>query len=169
MCASGTAAATCPFGAWSAARSQLDGLPAGWGLNITHEAVDRHVRHAEGGRVALRCLRADDSVQDLTYAELGRASSRFANALQRLGVGPGDRVFLLLGRVPELYVAVLGALKAKAVAAPLFAAFGPGPVAERMRLGDGRLLVTTRHLYQRKVAEARQDLPALRHVLLVDD
>ena len=153
---------------WSAGRADLDGLPDAWGLNIAYEAVDRHVKHGHGDRVALRCLRADDSVRDVTYADLSRASNRFANALRRLGVGPGDRVFLLLGRVPELYVAVLGSLKAKAVVAPLFSAFGPGPVTQRLRLGDGRVLVTSADLYRRKVATSRGDLPALRHVLLVD-
>jgi acetyl-CoA synthetase len=154
---------------WSAARADLDGLPAGWGLNIAYEAVDRHLKRGHGDAVALRCLGADGSVRDFTYAELSRASNRFANVLRRLGVGPGDRVFLLLGRVPELYVAVLGALKVKAVVAPLFSAFGPGPVTQRLRLGDGRLLVTSAAHYRRKVAAARADLPALRHVLLVDD
>lgn len=74
MCASWTAAAPRPQAAWAAGRAQLDGLPGGCGLNIAYEAVDRHVRHGDGGRVALRCLRADGSVQDVTYAELSRAS-----------------------------------------------------------------------------------------------
>jgi acetyl-CoA synthetase len=77
-------------------------------------------------------------------------------------------VFLLLGRVPSLYVAALGALKYRAVVSPLFSAFGPEPIRQRLELGDGRVLVTSRRLYERKVAAMRDELPALKHVLIVD-
>jgi acetyl-CoA synthetase len=76
-------------------------------------------------------------------------------------------VFTLLGRVPELHVAVLGALKNRGVACPLFSAFGPEPVRQRLQLGDGRVLVTTPGLYRRKVAPIRDRLPALDHVVLI--
>ena len=79
---------------------------------------------------------------------------------------PGERVFSLLGRVPELYVAALGTLKAGRVFSPLFSAFGPEPVKARMEIGDARVLVTTEAYYRRKVAPWRQELPGLRHVLL---
>jgi acyl carrier protein len=76
-------------------------------------------------------------------------------------------VFTLLGRVPELHVAVLGALKNRSVVSTLFPAFGPEPVRERLALGDGRVLVTTPSLYRRKVAPIRDRVPLLRHVVLV--
>ena len=58
-----------------------------------------------------------------------------ANALASLGVRAGDTVFTLLGRVPELHIAMLGALKLGAVVSPLFSAFGPEPIRQRMQLG----------------------------------
>jgi acetyl-CoA synthetase len=64
-------------------------------------------------------------------------------------------------------VSVLGALKNTSVFCPLFPAFGPAPVAERLRLGEVRVLVTTADLYHRKVADSRADLPGLAHVLIV--
>jgi acetyl-CoA synthetase len=152
---------------WEAARRELDGLPGGAGLNIAHEAVTRHAAGPRAGHVALRCLGRKGEVRDLTFAELERLSNRFANALAALGVGAGERVFALLPRVPELYVTALGTLKARAVFAPLFPAFGPEPVRQRLALGDGRMLVTTPALYQKKVAELRGALPGLAHVLLV--
>jgi acetyl-CoA synthetase len=149
---------------WEDARSRLSGLPGG-GLNIAHEAVDRH---AASGGIALRWIGRDGARRDLSYGDLARETSRFAHALRRLGVAEGDTVFLLLGRVPELYVAMLGALKAKAVVCPLFSAFGPEPIATRLELGRGRVLVTSEALYRRKVEALRPRLPELRHVLLVD-
>ncbi|WP_460072906.1 acetate--CoA ligase [Streptomyces sp. YKOK-I1] len=152
--------------AWSQARSELAGLPGG-GLNMAHEAVDRHVAAGAGDKAALRCVARDDSVSTVTYAELARRTARFANVLRSLGVGRGDRVFTLLGRCPELYTTVLGTLKNTGVLCPLFSAFGPDPVEQRLRLGDARVLVTTAALYRRKVAERRAALPGLEHVLIV--
>ncbi|WP_225848926.1 acetate--CoA ligase [Streptomyces sp. HPF1205] len=154
---------------WQWARERLDGLPDGRGLNIAYEAVDRHVAAGRGDKAALRCVAADLSVTTVTYAELARLSGRFASGLRALGVGRGDRVATLLGRCPELYVTVLGTLKNTSVLCPLFAAFGPEPVAERLRLGRVSVLVTTDELYERKVAAQRDRLPDLRHVLTVGE
>lgn len=153
---------------WDQAAAQLRGLPHGGGLNIAHEAVDRHVLESHGDRVALRCVPAEGPVEEVTYSDLSLQSNRFANLLRTLGVGPGDRVFSLLGRTSELYVALLGTLKNTSVFSPLFAAFGPEPIRERMSLGSARVLVTTAELYARKVAPIRDQLPDLAHVLLVN-
>jgi acetyl-CoA synthetase len=106
---------------------------------------------------------------ELSYVELQQQTNRFANVLRGLGVGRGDRVFSLLGRVPELYVAALGTLKNGSVFSPLFPAFGPEPVRQRLQLGDAAVLVSTPDLYRRRVAAIRHTLPSLRHVLLVGD
>lgn len=151
---------------WAKARAELDGLPGG-GLNIAYEAVDRHVVAGRGQKVAIRWIGKDDRIETISYAELKALTSRFANVLQSLGVGAGDRVFSLLGRQPALYVAALGTLKAGAVFSPLFSAFGPEPVEARMSIGEGRVLVTTEAFYRRKVAPIRARLPKLEHVLLL--
>ncbi|WP_327312706.1 acetate--CoA ligase [Streptomyces sp. NBC_01235] len=156
----------CSAFTWARARTELAGLPGG-GLNMAHEAVDQHAASGHADKVALRCVARDDSVSTVTYAELARRTARFANVLRSLGVGRGDRVFTLLGRCPELYTAVLGTLKNTSVLCPLFSAFGPDPVEQRLRLGDARVLVTTAALYRRKVAERRASVPGLEHVLIV--
>lgn len=158
----------CKSFSWLRARSLLDGLPGG-GLNIAHEAVDRHARGAAAGKLAIRWLGKNGEVRDFSYLQLRALTDRFANVLKSLRLAKGDRVFVLAGRIPELYVAVLGALKARCVACPLFSAFGPEPIQTRMQIGDARVLVTTASLYARKIAGLRQSLPALKHVLIVAD
>ncbi|MGW3141202.1 acetate--CoA ligase [Streptomyces sp. NPDC001139] len=160
---------TCDAFSWSGARAALDGLPRGQGLNIAYEAVDRHAESPHGTAVALRCVGRDESVTSVTYRDLARDTARFANVLRSLGVDRGERVVTLLGRCPELYTVVLGTLKNTSVLCPLFSAFGPDPVAQRLRLSDARVLVTTAELYRRKVAGQRDRLPALKHVLIVGD
>ena len=151
---------------WDTARRWLDGLPGG-GRNIAHEAVDRHVLHGRGDHVAFRFVDADGLDVMWTYAQLAERTSRFAEVLRAVGVGPGDLVCGLSGRIPDLYVALLGTLKARSVFSPLFSAFGPEPIRQRMAMGHARLLVTTPTLYRKKVDQLRADLPELEHVLLI--
>ncbi len=153
---------------WEHARSLLAGLPDG-GRNIAHEAVDRHLDGPVADKVALRWLGRKGDRRDLTYHDLATETSRFAGVLDALGVDPGDVLFTLMGRQLELYVAVLGALRAGVVVSPLFAAFGPEPVQTRVELGAGRVLVTTESLYRRRIAPIRDQLPTLEHVFVVTD
>jgi acetyl-CoA synthetase len=153
---------------WEDARARLDGLPGG-ALNITHEAVSRHVQHGHGAQIAIRWLGRDGDRKDLTYADLDAASARFANVLAAHGLGRGDRLFALMGRVPELYIAALGTLRAGLSFSPLFAAFGPDPIRARMEIGTATVLVTTEAIYRRKVAPWRDQLVGLRLVLIVGD
>jgi acetyl-CoA synthetase len=152
---------------WTEAREALTGLPGGRGLNMAHEAVDRHAAGPRSGHVALRFLDRRGGARDVTYAELRALTNQFANVLEQLELRKGQRVFVLTGRIPELYVTALGTLKATNVVCPLFSAFGPEPIRQRLGIGDGRVLVTTEALYRRKVAQLRDSLPDLEHVILV--
>jgi len=169
LVAHGTDGAAAARVAWDAARAALDGLAGRRGLNIAHEAVDRHGSGARADHVALRFVRRDGRTIDETYRELMRDTARFANVLAGLGVAPGTRVFALLNRTPALYTTALGALKHRAVFCPLFSAFGPEPIHQRIERGDGEVLVTTAALYRRKVEPIIDTLPSLRFVLLADD
>jgi acetyl-CoA synthetase len=152
---------------WDEARGALEGLPGG-GLNIAHEAVDRHARGPNAEKTAIRWLAQSGTRRDISYRELAALSSRFANLLRASGVRKGDGVFVLCGRIPELYAAVLGGLKCGAAVTPLFSAFGPEPLKTRINLGKGKVLVTTEALYERKVKKVQGEMPTLQHVLKVD-
>ncbi len=110
-------------------------------LNIAHECIDRWAaRDAE--RVAVRLAFADGSLQELRFGDIAAASSRFAHWLTKRGIARGDRVAIMLEPSAAFYAALFGAMKAGAVAVPLFTLFGPDGV--RLRIDDcsPRLLVT---------------------------
>lgn len=153
---------------WKEAREQLAGL-AGGAINIAYEAADRHVADGRGDRLALRCFGRRYERRDVTYSELAEQSSRVAAVLKGLGVVPGEAVAVLLDRSAELYFSTLGIWKAGAVFAPLFTAFGPGPLKARIEMANAAVLIASASLYQRKLASLRGMLPNLRHVLLVPD
>lgn len=154
---------------WGESRAALDGLPGDEGLNMAHEAVDRHVANGYADKVAFRFIDRSNAVTSLSYGELRQQSNRFANVLTSLGVQPGDRVFILAGRIPELYVAALGALKARAILCCLFANFGPEPIRLRLEKAQASVLVTTELLYRRRIEAIRPALPGLRDVIVVGD
>ncbi|MDA8087362.1 MAG: acetate--CoA ligase [Nitrospiraceae bacterium] len=153
---------------WKDISRELDGLPGGNGLNIAYEAVDRHALGPLRDRLAIRWLGRNGAVADFTYADLLEQTSRFANVIKQLGIDKSDRVFVLAGRIPELYIAALGTLKNGSVFCPLFSAFGPEPVYQRLRMGDAKVLVTTERLYKKTVAALKARLPGLRYVLIAD-
>lgn len=153
---------------WAKLVDELQGTLVGGRLNIADIAIDRHATGSTANHVALRFLDQDWAVRDFTYADLRLQTNRFANLLTSLGIGKGDRVFALTGRIPLLYISALGTLKHASVFCPLFSAFGPEPIYQRLERGDARVLVTTTLLYQQKVAHLRSRLPKLDHILLTD-
>lgn len=157
---------------WADTERELGDAPGG--CNIAYYAVDRHADGPQGERLAFRFVGASDdtdalATENLTFTEFARRVRCFTNVLRNLGVGKGDRVFVYTGRIPQLYVAILGALRNGCVVSPLFSAFGPEPLATRIRLGGAQVLVTTDLLYRRRVAKIREELPTLRHIIVVGD
>jgi acetyl-CoA synthetase len=152
---------------WDAVYRELLEPPQASGFNLAALAVDRHASSSRANDVAIHWVGAKGAERKLSFRELRGESNRFANLLQGLGVRDGEIVFTLLGRIPELYVTALGTLKNRSLFCPLFSAFGPEPVKQRLVLAGARVLVTTESIYRRVVAPSRSELPELEHVLLV--
>ena len=123
---------------WNQVRESL-----GWGEDdavlLGHSIVDRH---ADMNRTALIVVSRDGTDQKFSYRDLSEASNRFANALRRLGVSPGDRVAGLMPRGAEVIIAIIAALKVGAIYVPVFTGFGPDAVDYRLKHCGARVLVT---------------------------
>lgn len=112
------------------------------GLNACVECCDRW---SDESRVALNWVGRDFAQEIVTFLELQQASGRFANLLRSYNIGPGDIVAGLLPRIPELLVVVLGTWRAGAIYQPLFTAFGPAAIEQRVTADAGskaKLIVT---------------------------
>jgi acetyl-CoA synthetase len=151
---------------WDDIRKELDGLPGG-GLNLAYEAVDRHLRTARRTKTAMIWEGKNGEEERYTFEDMARESNRFANVLTGLGIGKGDRVFIFAERLPELYFAVFGTLKRGAVIGPLFSAFGPDPVKDRLEDSGAKVLITTPDLRER-VKGILPQLPELRHIIIMN-
>ncbi|WP_433340254.1 AMP-binding protein [Streptomyces sp. CA-253872] len=100
-------------------------------------ALDWFDRIAEGNeRTALHIVEEDGSRLELSFAELSRRSARAANWLRGLGVGPGDRVLVMLGNQAELWELMLAAMKLRAVVIPATPLLGPLDLRDRVERGE---------------------------------
>ena len=151
---------------WEDVQKELDWLPGGC-LNMAHECIDRHADGAGKDRQALLWEGKKGEQETYTFGRLKEETNKFANVLNDLGIKKGDRVFMFMERVPELYIAIFGTLKIGAVAGPLFSAFGPDPVKDRLFDSGAKVLVTQPAL-RRRIAEILPDLPALEHIIIVN-
>ena len=142
----------------------------GLGLNIAHEAVDRH---AEGARIAIIWPFdgwAKTALElDLTYADLRERTDPICQRTfpagrekRRSGVHPDRKITRAIYRCYRRMEAACRFF------APLFSAFGPEPIYQRLQKGNAKVLVTTTRLYRQRVADLRERLPQLKHVLLTD-
>jgi acetyl-CoA synthetase len=111
-------------------------------LNIAHECIDRHVAQESGGdKTAVIVVKASGGEEILSYRRISEDSARFAHWLVAKGVVPGDRVAIKLEPSRAFYAAVFGAMKAGAIAVPLFTLFGPDGVKLRVEDCKPRLLI----------------------------
>lgn len=152
---------------WGDISKCFDGLPSG-GLNIAHEAIDRHANGVLADKTALVWLGESGERRTYTFLQMKKLSAQFANVLRSLGISKSERVFTLSTRLPELYIAAIGILKNQSVLCPLFSQFGPEPIFQRLQRGDAQVLLTTRPLFEKKVRPILERLNSLRYVLLID-
>jgi acetyl-CoA synthetase len=137
----------------------------GKNLNIAHNAIDRHAKTWRKNKVALY-WEGNEQNKKFTFLELSNLSNKFANVLKDLGVVKGDRVFILLPRIPPLYISFLGALKTGAIAGTMFAAFGPGGIKDRLQDSEAKVLITDSEL-KKRVYEVKYEIPSLEHIIVV--
>ncbi|WP_050931979.1 AMP-binding protein [Aestuariivita boseongensis] len=121
-----------------AARSRFSGSFSD-GINACVECCDAHL---QDNAVALDWIALDGHHETRSFTELRSEAARFASLLKEQGIQPGDIVAGLLPRTPDLVAVVLGALRAGAAYQPLFTAFGPKAIQDRLIMSGARLVVT---------------------------
>ncbi len=152
---------------WSRAAAEL-GIQPGAPLNIGWFCSDRICGMGKQDKDALRWEDFRGESRTYTFDDVRVLSNTFATFLQDHGVAAGDRVCMFLDRVPELYIGFLGVLKMGAIVQPLFSAFGDDSLWTRLDNASTRAIVTQKkHLG--KVRRARENLPGLELVFVVDD
>ena len=102
-----------------------------------------------------------------TYAELHERVDAATAALQSLGVGPGDRVALVLGTTPTFVEAACAVLRAGAAMVPLLTGLAPDEL--RYAINDsGATVLVVGPERAAALLDLRDDLPDVRHLVVAD-
>ncbi|MEQ1756874.1 MAG: acetate--CoA ligase [Vicinamibacterales bacterium] len=144
-------------------------------LNASVNCVDRHVRGPRRNKAAIIWEGEPGERRTLTYFDLYREVSQFANALKSLGVKRGDRVALYLPLIPELAIAMLACARIGAVHSVVFGGFSSESLRDRINDSHCTLLVTADGGWRRgqvvplkqMADEALKDTPSIRNVVVV--
>jgi acetyl-CoA synthetase len=144
-------------------------------LNISANCLDRHIRTARRNKAALIWEGEPGDRRTLTYFDLHRQVSQFANVLRSLGVKKGDRVALYMPLIPELAIAMLACARIGAVHSVVFGGFSADSLRDRINDAQATVLVTADGGHRRgqvvplkqMADEALQDTPSIRHVVIV--
>ncbi len=150
---------------WSDADKLVEWFPGGK-INAAHNVIDRHAQGTRKDKLALIFDDGEGNAQKFTFKQMGEMTSKFANVMTKLGIKRQDRVFFFLQRSPELYAGFLGAIKAGAIASPMFPAFGPDAIRDRL-LDSGAVAIVTDSVLKKRVYEVKNQLPELKHIIVV--
>src|SRR6058998_3049117 len=153
-----------PFAKWF-----LDGK-----LNVSANCLDRHLAGPRRNKAALVWEGEPGERRVLTYHDMWREVSRFANVLKGLGVKRGDRVTIYMPMIPELPIAMLACARVGAVHSVIFGGFSARAIRDRAGDAETRVIVTADGGYRRGtvlplkkiVDEAVAGLDVVQHVVV---
>lgn len=144
-------------------------------LNITHNCLDRHLKTWRRNKAAIIWEGENHEQRTLTYEQLHREVSLFANAMKKLGVRRGDRIAIFLPMIVEAAVAMLACARIGAIHSVVFGGFSPESLADRINDSDCKLLITADGGYRRgKIISLKEDsdkavatCPSIEHIVVV--
>jgi len=110
--------------------------------NASFNCLDRHLTGPRKNKAALVWEGEPGDSRVLTYHQLHRETSKFANCLKKLGVRKGDRVTIYMPMVPEAAVAMLACARIGATHSVVFGGFSAEAVADRNNDAQSKLVIT---------------------------
>jgi len=136
--------------------------------NIGYLCTDSNVEQGRGDRVAIRWISTAQEHHEFTYRDLARLSNRAANVLKSCGIRPGDRIMILLPKIPELFAFFLGSFKLGANCCILFSSIGEDTLAERI-LDTGTTAIVSNTSFNFRLKKILPRLGENFQLLLIDD
>ena len=151
---------------WSISEKELEYVP-GNAINIGWYCSDRICKLGLGNKKALLWEDSAGRTKEYTYDDVRIATNTIGHFLRQIGIAPQERVCLFMDRIPELYLGFLGILKIGAIAQPLYSAFGDESLFVRLNdAGTSAIITQRKHLS--KIRKIVDQLPSLKHVIIVD-
>jgi len=117
--------------------------------NMAYNCLDHHLARGWGGHTALIYANERGERRVFTYTQLKREVERVAAALRGLGLHKGDRLTIYMPNLPEAIMVMLAAARIGAIHSIIFAGFGAGALADRIRSSGSRLIFTADVIYRK--------------------
>jgi acetyl-CoA synthetase len=144
-------------------------------INVSDNCLDRHTQTWRRNKAAIIWEGEPGEQRTLTYGQLHREVSRFANVLKRAGVERGDRVALYLPLIPELAISMLACARIGATHSVIFGGFAAQAIIDRVNDAGCKLVVTADGGYRRgaevklkeTVDEALKQTPTVKSCVVV--
>jgi acetyl-CoA synthetase len=144
-------------------------------LNVSSNCIDRHVEGGWRNKAALIWEGEPGDQRTLTYWDLYREVTKFANVLKGLGVKKGDRVAIYLPLIPEAAISMLACARIGAIHSVVFGGFSPESLRDRINDAEATVLITADGGYRRgqiiplkrNSDKALEETPTIKHVIVV--
>jgi acetyl-CoA synthetase len=143
--------------------------------NLAENCLDRHLAGVTGNKAAIIFEGEPGDQRTLTYRQLHREVSRFANVLEKLGTKAGDRVGIYMGMVPEAAIAMLACARIGAVHTVIFGGFAADAIRDRLNDAKAKLVITQDGAWRRgqivplkeQVDKAIREVPSVENVIVL--
>ncbi len=144
-------------------------------LNISYNALDRHLETPKKNMLAYIWEGEDGGVRTYTYYQLYREVNKLAKIFKDLGLKKGDRVAVYLPMIPELPITLLACTRIGAVHTVVFSGFSAESLGDRINDSGAKLVVTADGAYRRGKTVALKDTadralqmtPGVKNVIVV--
>jgi acyl-coenzyme A synthetase/AMP-(fatty) acid ligase len=132
--------------------------------NFAVDVVDRWGEDAQ--KLAMLWVNEQGDERRLTFRDFTARSNRVGNALRTMGIRKGERILIMLPRLPEWWDAVLGIMKIGAISMPGTTLLTPKDVAYRLQAADAVAVITDDEGAS-KVDQVASECPTLRLKIVV--
>jgi len=144
-------------------------------INISYNCLDRHLTTWRKNKAAIIWEGEPGDSRTLTYQDLHREVSKFANVLKSLQINKGDRIAIYMPMIPELPIAMLACARIGAIHSVIFGGFSAEALKDRINDARARLIITADGGYRKgevvtlkdKVDEAAEKTPSVENVVVV--
>ena len=134
--------------------------------NFAYDVIDR-IGAADRNRLAMIWVNREGDERRFTFHELSRLSNQAANLLMEQGITRGDRIFLLVPRIPEWWIFALGCMKIGAIFCPSPVLLTPHDIKQRIGIGRFKMVIADQENAP-KVDEIFPECQSLERLVIVD-
>ena len=133
-------------------------------FNIASATIDKF---ANTNRVALKNIKFNGELENLSFRFIQKKSNQLANALDNLNLNRNDRVGIILGQCPETLISHISCFKSGKISIPLFNLFGVDALKFRLNDSSASVVICDKYGLE-KLKKIKDSLPSLKYIICTE-